>query len=90
MMKKKSIVVLILPLSNSALLWSQVEPAETKTNADKFQDYFYESLTKGIENYDKAIVSLQQCLKLEPQNAVVFELGKNYLAQRLSKCLFFF
>jgi hypothetical protein len=46
-----------------------------KTNADKFQDYFYESLTKGIENYDKAIVSLQQCL--EPQNAVVyFELGK--------------
>ena len=84
-MKKKWIVVLIFAfISNSALLWSQVEPVETKTNADKFQDYFYESLTqKGIENYDKAIVSLQQCLKLEPQNAVVyFELGKNYLAQK--------
>ncbi len=85
MMNKKLVVVLIFALlSNSALLWSQVEPAETKTNADKFQDYFYEALTqKGIENYDKAIVSLQQCLKLEPQNAVVFfELGKNYLAQK--------
>lgn len=84
-MKKNSIIVLIFALlSNSALLWSQAELAETKTNADKFQDYFYESLTqKGIENYDKAIVSLQQCLKLEPLNAVVhFELGKNYLAQK--------
>jgi hypothetical protein len=28
-----------------------------KSNADKFQDYFYESLTqKGIENHDKAIM----------------------------------
>lgn len=85
MIIKKSFFVLILALlCNSAVLWSQVEPAELKSNTDKFQDYFYESLTqKGIENYDKAIVSLQQCLKLEPQNAVVFfELGKNYLASK--------
>lgn len=82
-MKKKSCIVLIFVLlCNPAALWSQPEPVERKTNADKFQDYFYEALTqKGIENYDKAIVSLQQCLKLEPQNAVLyFELGKNYLA----------
>lgn len=84
-MIKKSFFVLILALlCNSAVLWSQAEPAEVKSNADKFQDYFYESLTqKGIENHDKAIIALQQCLKLEPQNAVVyFELGKNYLASK--------
>ena len=84
-MKKNLIIVLLFVLlGNSAALWAQPEAVEMKTNADKFQDYFYESLTqKGIENYDKAIVSLQQCLKLEPLNAVVhFELGKNYLAQK--------
>lgn len=84
-MVKKSFFALVLALlCNSAALWSQAEPAEVKSNADKFQDYFYESLTqKGIENYDKAIIALQQCLKLEPQNAVVyFELGKNYLASK--------
>jgi hypothetical protein len=36
MMNKKSVVLIFALLSNSALLWSQVEPAETKTNADKF------------------------------------------------------
>ncbi len=36
---------------------------------------------KGIENYDKAIVSLEKCIKLKPNDAVAyFELGKNYLA----------
>ena len=84
-MKKRSLIILLFALlCNAAALWAQPEGVETKTNADKFQDYFYEALKqKGIENYDKAIVSLQQCLKLEPQNAVLyFELGKNYLAQK--------
>jgi hypothetical protein len=47
-----------------------------KSNADKFQDYFYESLTQKVS---KTMIRRlpQQCLKLEPQNAVVyFELGK--------------
>jgi hypothetical protein len=47
-----------------------------KTNADKFQDYFYESLAQKGENYDK-IVSLQQCLKLEPKCSSLLQLGKN-------------
>jgi tetratricopeptide (TPR) repeat protein len=49
---------------------------------DEYQDSFYESLKqKGIENYDKAIVSLEKCIKLKPNDAVAyFELGKNYLA----------
>ena len=82
-MKKVSfIVILFVLLSNSALLLAQTEPEDIKLSSDKFQDYFYESLKqKGIENYDKAIVALEQCLKIEPESATIhFELGKNYLA----------
>ena len=65
-------------------LYAQTEPTEMANATDQFQDAFYESLTqKGIENYDKAILSLEKCQVLEPNNAVVyFELGKNYLAQK--------
>lgn len=47
---------------------------------DEFQEHFFEALKqKGIENYEKAIIALEDCLELEPDNAVVyFELGKNY------------
>ncbi|NRT14407.1 tetratricopeptide (TPR) repeat protein [Flavobacterium sp. 28A] len=82
-MKNRTLLLLFLVLlSNSNLLLAQIQPEDIKQDVDKFQDYFYESLKqKGIENYDKAIVSLEQCLKIEPQNATVFfELGKNYLA----------
>lgn len=65
-------------------LHAQIEPNEIASASDQFQDAFYESLTqKGIENYDKAVLSLEKCQVLEPNNAVVyFELGKNYLAQK--------
>jgi tetratricopeptide (TPR) repeat protein len=82
-MKKWALGILFLVLlSNSALLLAQTEPEDIKLNSDKFRDYFYESLKqKGIENYDKAIMALEQCLKIEPENATIhFELGKNYLA----------
>jgi tetratricopeptide (TPR) repeat protein len=82
-MKKWALGILFLVLlSNSALLLAQTEPEDIKLNSDKFRDYFYESLKqKGIENYDKAIIALEQCLKIEPENATIhFELGKNYLA----------
>ena len=63
---------------------AQKEPDDIALNSDAFQDSFYESLKqKGIGNNDRAIEALQKCLKLEPNNAtVLFELGKNYLAQR--------
>lgn len=69
-------------LSNSPLLLAQTEPEEIKQETNQFQESFYESLLqKGIENYDKAIKALEQCVKLQPNNATVFfELGKNYLA----------
>jgi len=65
-------------------LLAQTEPDDIALNNDAFQDSFYESLKqKGIENYDKAIIALEKCQKLEPNNATVFfEFGKNYLAQR--------
>jgi tetratricopeptide (TPR) repeat protein len=71
-------------LSNSAAVLAQTEPEEIKVEGDKFQDFFYESLfQKSIENYDKSIASLEQCLKLKPNEATVFfELGKNYFAQK--------
>ena len=80
-MKKSRLLILFLVLlSNSVLLLAQTEPEEIKQEVNKFQDFFFESLKqKGIENYDKAIVALEQCLKIEPENATIhFELGKNY------------
>lgn len=82
-MKKGAVLILFLVLQcNSALLLAQAGPEEIKPDTDKFQDYFYEALKqKGIQNYDKAITALEQCLKIKPDDATVYsELGKNYLA----------
>ncbi|WP_310277913.1 tetratricopeptide repeat protein [Flavobacterium piscis] len=82
-MKKRFFVILFFALlGNSALVMAQTEPEDIAMAIDEYQDSFYESLKqKGIENYDKAIVSLEKCVKLKPNDAVAyFELGKNYLA----------
>lgn len=85
-MKSKSVLIFLcsILLCKCSIALAQTEMDYKTTDKDKFQDYFFEALTqKGIENYDKAIVSLEKCLKLEPQNATVYyELGKNYLAQK--------
>lgn len=63
---------------------SQEAPEDIAIVADDFQNTFYEALKqKGIENYDKAVLSLEKCLQLQPNNAVIYnELGKNYFAQK--------
>jgi tetratricopeptide (TPR) repeat protein len=69
-------------------LLAQEEPKDTLALAEnKFEDSFYESLKqKGMENYDKAIASLEKCQALQSENDVVyFELGKNYLSQKKYK-----
>jgi len=73
-------------LFQNAIL-AQAEPDAIGLADDAFQNAFYESLLqKGIENYDKAIIALEKCKKLEPDNAVVyFEMGKNYLPQKKYK-----
>lgn len=47
---------------------------------DEFQEQFFEALKqKGIENYEKAILALEECQRLEPDNPVVyFEMARNY------------
>ncbi|OYQ33275.1 cytochrome C biosynthesis protein [Flavobacterium cyanobacteriorum] len=67
-----------------AVSYAQQEPDEMALATDEFENNFYEALKqKGIENYDKAIQSLQKCLAKQPSNPVVFnELGKNYLAMK--------
>ena len=47
---------------------------------DNYQEYFFEALKqKGIENYERAIDALQECLKIDDSKPVIyFELGKNY------------
>lgn len=68
-------------------LLAQEEPNNVVVMDDGFQDHFYEALKqKSIENYDKAIESLEKCQKIQPENPVVyFEFGKNYLAQKKYK-----
>lgn len=57
-----------------------VSVADNTQASDAFQEHFFEALKqKAIENYEKAIIELRSCEKLQPNNAVVFfELGKNY------------
>lgn len=84
-MKGKLLALLfLLSLGNATSVLGQSNPEDIALNNDEFQNLFYESLTqKGIENYDKAIIALEKCQKMQPQNATVyFELGKNYLAQK--------
>ncbi|WP_339887227.1 tetratricopeptide repeat protein [uncultured Flavobacterium sp.] len=57
-------------------------PEEIAAVDDAFENNFYDALTqKAIENYDRAIISLQKCLDKEANNPVIYhELGKNYFA----------
>ena len=82
-MKKRILTILFFAFFGSTFsVFAQTEPEDIAMATDEYQDSFYESLKqKGIENYDKAIVSLEKCIKLKPNDAVAyFELGKNYLA----------
>jgi len=84
-MKKSIFLALLLgTLSIPMTFLAQTEPEDIAIDSDVFQDHFYEAIKqKGIENYDKAIESLEKCIAIEPNNAILFfELGKNYAAQK--------
>lgn len=84
-MKKTFLTVfLTLLLCNTSALMAQIEPEEVALDKDEFVESYYESLIqKGIENYDKAIESLEKCLKIQPENPVIHhELGKNYFYKK--------
>lgn len=81
MIKGVFVILVSILLGNPNMVMAQTEPEDIAMVTDEYQDSFFESLKqKGIENYDKAIVSLEKCIKLKPNDAVAyFELGKNYL-----------
>jgi len=49
---------------------------------DEYQEFFFEALKqKGIENYDRAITALLECIEIDNSKGVLYyELGKNYVA----------
>jgi len=82
---KKLLCLFFLIFSVTAIAQPNWFASDTLTLVnDKFQELFYESLKqKGIENYDRAINSLQQALHLKPEEATIYhEIGKNYLLNK--------
>jgi len=49
---------------------------------DEYQEFFFEALKqKGIENYERAVAALLECIEIDDSNGVLYyELGKNYVA----------
>lgn len=83
MIKKKHIVLFtFLLFSFGNQLFAQENPDAIALVSDQLENNFYEAVKqRGIENYDKAIVSIQKCIEKEPKNAAFqYELGKNYLS----------
>lgn len=80
---KNNILIVGMFIISTSLL-AQTEPDDIALVSDEFQESYYESLKqKGMENFDKAIVSLEKCLKIQPENAVIYhEIGKNYFFQK--------
>ncbi len=85
MIKIKFFLLVVFAVYLSPVLAvAQTEPEDIAAVTDDFQDAFFESLTqKGIENYDRAILALEKCKAMQPDNASVYhELGKNYFGQK--------
>jgi tetratricopeptide (TPR) repeat protein len=63
----------------SSISYAQKNNSEEENNL-KFQSYFFEALKqKALNNYSKAIVSLEKCYELDSTSlAIEFEFSKNY------------
>lgn len=73
--------MLIFPQINYAQVDFNKKPDDDLGDVeDQFQELFYEALKqKAIENYDRSIESLLECIELDSSVPVLyFELGKNY------------
>lgn len=84
MIQKVSFLALLFLFVLPLKVLAQDEGLELADVSDEFQNYYYESIKQtGIENFDKAILELEKCAQLQPNNEVVyFLLGKNYLYQK--------
>ena len=88
-MNKKFYIICLLVgiVFTTDALWAQGNIDFNKTPDDDlgnvddaYQENFFEALKqKGIENYERAVDALQECLKLDDTKPVIYyELGKNY------------
>ncbi len=81
-MKNTKHILFIVTLLCNALLFAQQPEREDDSGdvSDVFQENFFNAIQqKGIENYDKAVDLLINCLAENTNEAsVYFELGKNY------------
>jgi len=69
MIKRKYIVLFaFLLFSFGNQLFAQENSDDITLVDNQIEDNFYEALKqRGIENYDKAIVSVQKCIEKEPK-----------------------
>lgn len=76
------LLLLGLLLGPVAVYAQEPEPDQIALANNEFENNFYEALKqKGIENYDRALQSLEKCRASEPDNPAVYnEIGKNQLA----------
>lgn len=73
--------ILILPQISSAQVDFNKPPDDDLGDvSDAFQEAFFEALKqKAIENYDRAVTSLEECIAIDDSKAILYyELGKNY------------
>jgi tetratricopeptide (TPR) repeat protein len=78
------IVIFAILLCNTTFVLAQTEPEDIALDKNDFEDSYYDAIIqKSIENFDKALQSLDKCLKLQPNNAVIHhEMGKNYFFRK--------
>lgn len=67
-------------LANAYIAQKNIEELRNEQNDLNFQNFFFQALQqKAIGNFDKAIVALENCQNIIPDEiAVNFEFGKNY------------
>ncbi|NLP57056.1 lipopolysaccharide assembly protein LapB [Lutibacter sp. B1] len=71
---------LVVALVVTGFSYAQIQPFFEENNLN-FQEHFFEALKqKAINNFGKAVESLEKCYEIDQNNtAVEFELSKNYL-----------
>jgi len=74
--------ILVIPQVSFAQNETDVAQDDLGNVTDEYQEYFFEALKqKGIENYERAITALLECIEINDSEGVLYyELGKNYVA----------
>ena len=66
-------MVLIPKIAITQVDFNKTPEDNSIDSTEKFQEYFFEALKqKGIENYDRAVVSLLKCVELDDTEAAVY------------------